>query len=155
MKTTILGSAVALTWCVAAPFAQQPPASNPPAHNVFIAAGCLSASGTPAPSFKLTDASSIGRAAPAPTAEPGAVGTSGRKGSYELEPASGVNAQGLNADALKAHVGHRVEVTLRPVQTVAPAPITGASLGAQGKPIDAPRERFSVTEITRVTGSCT
>ena len=156
MKTTILGSAVAFTWCVAAPFAQQQSAPNPPAHNVFVATGCLTAVADPAAAFKLTDASSIGRAAPTQAAESGAVGTSGLKTSYELQPASGVNAQGMDADALKAHVGQRVEATLRPIQTTAaPAtPPTAASLGVAVKPIDAPPERFSVTAIKRVTGSC-
>ena len=155
MKTKVLGTAVAVAWFAAAPFAQQQPEPNAPAHNVFVATGCLSAAAGAAPAFKLTDASSVGRAAPAPAAEPGAVGTSGLKGSYELQPASGVNAQGMTAEALKAHVGQRVEVTLRPIQqAAAPAPTTGANLGAQAKPIDAPRERFSVTEITRVSGRC-
>ena len=157
MRTTILGSAVAVACCVAAPLAQQQPASDPaPAHNVFVATGCLTAGSDRAvAAFKLADASSIGRPASAATAEPGAVGTSGLKASYELQPASGVNAQGKNADELKAHLGQRVEVVLRPVQTTAaPAPTT-ASLGVQAvRPIDAPPERFTVTEIKRVSGAC-
>jgi hypothetical protein len=157
MRATVLGSAVALALWGAAPFAQQQPASNAtPAHNVFVATGCVTAGSDRAvASFKLTDASSIGRTASAAAAEPGAVGTSGLKASYELQPASGVNAQGKNADELKAHLGQRVELVLRPVQTTAAPPSTTASVGVQAaRPIDAPPERFLVTEIKRVTGTC-
>ena len=156
MRATVLGSAVALALCGAAPFAQQPVSTPTPAHNVFVATGCLSAgSDRVVPAFKLTDASAVGRTAPAAAGEPGAVGTSGVKSStYELQPASGVTAQGKNAAELKALVGQRVEVVLRPVQTTAaPAPTT-ASLGVQTKPLDAPPERFTVTEIKSVTGTC-
>ena len=102
MKKTIAGSAVALTWCVAAPFAQQAPSTNAPAHNVYVATGCLDMSADATPKFKLTDASSTGRAAPAPASEAGAVGTSGLKASYELQPVSGLNAQGMDADTKEA-----------------------------------------------------
>ena len=157
MKTTVLGSAVAFACCVAAPFAQQQPAPAPapaPAHKVFVLTGCLEVNATTAPAFKLTDASSIG---PSPTgsAEPGAVGTSGQKASYVLHPASGVNTDGLmNADALKVHAGQRVEVTVRPVDAPAPAP-PPANLAAEGaKPAEPASERYSVTAIKRVTGTC-
>jgi hypothetical protein len=159
MKTTVLGIAVTLGWCVAAPLAQQQPATpKPPAHNVFVVTGCLNTPAQGATAFKLTDAKSIGRDAPPPAVEAGAVGTSGvtTKPAYDLQPASGVNAQGMDADALKAHAGQRVEVTLRPTQsTVAPAPSAGASIGVQAsKPIDAPPAQFSVTAIKRVDGAC-
>src|SRR5687768_5852939 len=98
MKKTVLGSAVAIAWCVAAPFAQQQPAATPkpaPAHNVFVLTGCLKAGADATATFKLTDASSIGQPTPAGAAEAGAVGTSGQKASYELRPVSGVNAQGM------------------------------------------------------------
>jgi hypothetical protein len=155
MKTTVLGSAVAFVCCVATPFAQQQP--NPtPAHNVFVAIGCLTSGGDrAAAAFKLTDASSIGRTAPARAGEAGAVGTSGLKASYALEPATGVNAQGINADELKAHVGQRVEVILRPIQTTVALPPAGAGLGIQlGRRTAAPPERYTVTEIKGVTGPC-
>jgi hypothetical protein len=152
----IVGSAVALTWCVAATSAQQPASTNAPAHNVFVATGCLDVSADETPKFKLTDASSIGRAAPAPASEAGAVGTSGLKVSYELQPVSGLNAQGMDAEALKAHAGQRVEVTLRPTQnTAAPASPTASSLGVPAaKPVDTPPERYSVTAIKRAPGMC-
>ena len=157
MRRIVVGSAVVAVVCgTANTFAQQSPAAtNAPAHNVFVATGCLDVSADETPKFKLTDASSSGRAAPAPVPEAGAVGTSGVKGSYELQPASGVNAQGIDAAALQAHAGERVEVTLRPTQTAAaPASSTASSLGAPAKPIDTPPERYSVTAIKRVPGTC-
>ena len=155
MKKTILGSAVAVAWCVAAPTAQQPvPTSEtPPAHNVFVLAGCLQAGDTPA-TFKLTDAVSIGQAPPAGAAEAGAVGTSGQKASYVLRPVSGVNAQGMKEDGLKAHVGQRVEAIVRPIETPAPAPTAGLVGVQAAKPIEPTPEPFSVTEIRRVIGTC-
>jgi hypothetical protein len=157
MKKTVLASAVAIAWCVAAPFAQQEPPPTPkatPAHNVFVLTGCLKAGVDPAATFKLTDASAIGQATPAGAAEAGAVGTSGQKTSYELRPVSGVNAQGMDAAALKAHLGQRVEVIVRPIESPAAAP-TGGLVGVQAaKAIEPAPERFSVTAIKRVTGTC-
>jgi hypothetical protein len=157
MKKTLLGSAVAVAWCVAAPFAQEQPAPTAkaaPAHNVFVLTGCLKAGEDPTATFKLTDASAIGQATPAGAAEKGAVGTSGQKASYELRPVSGVNAQGMDAAALKAHLGQRVEVIVRPVETPAAAPVGGLVAVQAAKPIQPELERFSVTEIKRVLGTC-
>jgi hypothetical protein len=156
MKRTVLGIAVAIAWCLAAPFAQQQPAPTSPAapaHNVFVLTGCLKAPDTTA-TFKLTDASSIGQAPPAGSAEPGAVGTSGQKASYLLRPVTGVNAQGMNDEALKAHVGQRVEVIVRPVESPAPAPTAGLVGVQAAKPAEPAPERFSVTAIKRVIGTC-
>ena len=157
MKKTVLGSAVVVAWCVAAPTAQQQPAptaETPPAHNVFVLTGCLTPGDTPA-TFKLTDASSIGRTPVTGAAEPGAVGTSGQKGSYLLRPASGVNAQGLKEDALKSHLGHRVEAVVRPIDSAPPAAPTAGLVGAQAAgPAKPAPEPFSVTEIRRVMGTC-
>ena len=156
MKKTFVGIVVAVVWCVAAPFAQQQPAPTPqaaPAHNVFVLTGCLIKEGTDATAtFKLTDASSIGQRTPAEAA--GAVGTSGRKISYELRPVTGVNAQGLDADALKAHAGQRVEMVVRPVESPAAPPAAGLAATQAAKPIEPALERFTVTEIKRVIGSC-
>lgn len=157
MKQTIVGTAVALTWCIAAPFAQQQPAPTPkemPAHNVFVLTGCLEAGTGATVAFKLTDASSIGQRTPAEAAGAGAVGTSGRKTSYELRPATGVNAQGLDADKLKPHLGQRVEVVARPVESPAPPPAAGLAVADAAKPIEPAVERFTVTEIKRVIGRC-
>ena len=159
MKQTIVGTAVAVAWCVAAPFAQQQPAptpQEPPAHNVYVLTGCLKAGTEATVTFKLTDASSIGQRTPAETAGPGPVGTSGQKTtSYELRPVTGVNAQGLDADKLKAHVGQRVEMVVRPVEKPpAATPTAGLAVADAAKPIEPAVERFTVTEIKRVIGSC-
>ena len=157
MKRTVLASAVAVGWCVAVPFAQQPPAptsQTAPAHNVFVLTGCLEAGKDATATFKLTDASSIGRPTPGGAGEPGAVGTSGQKASYELRPVSGVTAQGVNSDGLKAHLGQRVEVIVRPVESAPAAPPAGLAGVQAPRPIERQAERFTVTEIKRVTGAC-
>jgi hypothetical protein len=159
MRTHITAIAVTLAWCVAAPSAQQQrePAPQPePAHNVFVLTGCLEAAAPPSATFKLTDASAIGRPVPATAAQSpaaGAVGTSGEKPSFELRPVSGVTAQGLDADELKAHVGERVEVVVRPIESPAAQP-AGAAAAQGARPVETPAERFHVTEIKRVIGSC-
>ena len=157
MKKTVLGSAIAITWCIAAPSAQQPPAPSPtpePAHNVSVVSGCLTAGPEATSTFKLTDAVSIDQPSPGRAAETGAVATSGEKQSYELRPVSGLNAQGLDADALKAHVGQRLEVVVRPIESPAPAPATGLATVQAAKPNEPAPKRFSVTEIKRVIGTC-
>lgn len=154
MRKAIVGTAVAFAWCVAAPFAQQQPAPAPepePAHKVYVLTGCLEADDGAALAFTLTDAESISQATPPGAGESGAVGTSGGK-SYELRAVSSLHGQGLDADALKAHVGHRVEVTVRPVDMV-PAPAPASGFRPDG-PVDPTPERFSVTEIERVSGTC-
>jgi hypothetical protein len=155
MKKTVIGTAVALAWCIAAPFAQQQPAPTPqetPAHNIFVLSGCLEAGTDATVTFKLTDATSIGQRTPAETA--GAVGTSGRKTSYELRPVTGVSAQGVDADKLKAHLGQRIEVVVRPVETPAAPPAAGLAVAQAAKPIEPVVERFTATEIKRVIGKC-
>ena len=155
MKKTLVGTAVAVACCIAAPFAQQQPAPTPPetpAHNVFVLSGCLEAGTDATVTFKLTDASSIGQRTPAEAAGP--VGTSGRKTSYELRPVTGVNAQGVDADKLKAHLGQRIEVVVRPVETPAAPPAAGLAVAQAAKPIEPAAERFTVTEIKRVIGKC-
>jgi hypothetical protein len=147
----LFGSVVALACCAAAPLAQQQPGPTPEptqAHKVFVLTGCLEAGVGATAAFRLTDATPVGQATPAGAA---AVGTSGQKGSYELQPISGLNAEGVDADALKAHAGQRVEVTVRPVAgSPAKAP-AAASPAVQSEPA---LERFSVTAIRRVTGTC-
>src|SRR5688572_452252 len=154
MKSLILGSIVAVV-CIAVPFAQEQRAPAPktePAHNVFVLTGCLMADEAATPTFKLTDATSIGQPPPGRAGVAGAVGTSGEKASYELRPVSGVNAQGKDAEALKPHVGHRVEVVVRPVE--ASAPVAGVTSAETAKPVAPALERFTVTEIKRATGRC-
>jgi len=152
MKKTIL-SAVAFVSFVAVPFAQQQPAPAPktPAHNVFALTGCLMAAANPTGAFKLTDVTSDEKVAPARAAQAGAVGTSGQKVSYELQAVTGLSAQGLNADALKAHAGHRVEVIVRPIESPATPASNRVDAARQPEPA---RERFTVTEIKRAEGRC-
>jgi hypothetical protein len=158
MKNLILGSIVAVTCCIAVPFAQDQRAPAPtaaPAHNVYVLTGCLMTDAVATPTFKLTDATSIGQATPGRAGIAGAVGTSGQKATYELRPVSGVSAQGLDADALKAHLGNRVEVVVRPVESPAPpAPAAGLASAETAKPKEPVLERFTVTEIKRAVGRC-
>ena len=157
MRKTVLAGVTLVAWFVAAPTAQQQnpvqPASTAPAHNVFVLTGCLGATEAPT-TFKLTNASFIGQAPPTGAAEAGAVGTSGEKGSYLLRAAAGVNAQGMKEDALKAHVGERIEAIVRLIEAPAPAPAAGAAGVQVAKPIERVPESFSVTEIRRVIGAC-
>jgi hypothetical protein len=166
MKRIVFGSAVVVACSMAVPFAQQQPAPSPkatPAHNVFVLTGCLAAGTDAAATFKLTDASSIGPTAPGGKPEPRpegtsgqAVGTSGQKASYELRPVSGLTAQGLDADELKAHVGHRVEVVVRPIEAAAAAPSPATTTGPveSAKPIEPAAEKYTVTELKQVVGRC-
>ena len=95
MKRAVFGSVVALACCVAGPFAKQQSATPDAAaaHKVFVLNGCLEADIAPKAIFKLTDASTVSQSRPAGVAEAGAIGTSGQKASYELQPVSGLNAQ--------------------------------------------------------------
>jgi hypothetical protein len=158
MKKILLGSVVAIAWCVTAPLAQEQPSPTAKtaasAHNVFVLTGCLKEDSKATPTFKLTDASFIGQPVPGRAAESAAVGTSGQKASYELRPVSGVNAQGLDADALKVHLNQRVELVARLIESPAPAPPAGLAQAQTAKPIEPAPERFSVTEIKRVIGGC-
>ena len=157
MKKILLGSVIGVAWCVALPFAQEQPsttAKTAPAHNVFVLTGCLKAGSDATPTFKLTDALAIGQQVPGRASESAAVGTSGQKSSYELRPVSGLNAQGLDANALKAHLNERVELVARLIESPAPAPPAGLAQAQTAKPIEPAPERFSVTEIKRVLGTC-
>jgi hypothetical protein len=161
MKHSLLASAIVslgIAASVAVPYAQDQRAPVPktePAHNVFVLTGCLMSDAVTASTFKLTDATSIGQPPPGRAGVAGAVGTSGQKATYELRPVSGVSAQGKDAEALKAHVGHRVEVVVRPIESPAPAgPAAGLASAESAKPVEPPLERFTVTEIKRATGRC-
>ena len=156
MKKTVLGSAIALAWCVAVPMAQQQTAPTPgttPAHNVFVVTGCLVPGAEASGTFKLTDATPIDRPNRRGATET-AVGTAGQKPSYELRPVTGVEAQGLDADALKAHVNQRIEVVVRPIETAPPAATAGADGKQLEKPVEPAPERYTVTEMKRVIGKC-
>ena len=157
MKKTALGVAAALACWMATPVAQQPSvpdSQTTPAHNAFVVTGCVQPGEAGTTTFKLTDATAMGQPAPARSGGPSAVGTSGKPGTYELRPVSGIEAKGLDADTLKAQVGKRVEVVLRVIETPAPAPATGPAGNLGAKPAEPALEWFSVTELRRVIGSC-
>src|SRR5688572_4671961 len=135
MRSALFGCAVAVAFCVAVPSAEQqqpvpqqqttPAPEAKPAHKVYVLTGCLAARADAPSVFTLSDASAVGGdLPPAGPVEPAAdtpVGTSGSKPRYELQAVSGLNAQGKDEAALKAHAGHRVEVTIRPVEVLPPA----------------------------------
>jgi hypothetical protein len=150
------GMLAALASVAGMPLAQQPAAPAPPAHNTFVLAGCLEAPLPGTSTFRLTSAVPVGQAPPSrPTSAANATATTGSKPAYLLQPVSGVNQSGLGVDALKPHLARRVEATLRPIDTVAPAPSrTGATSQETTAPVDPAPERFSVTVITPIGGSC-
>lgn len=155
MKKILTVTAMAFTLCVTAPLAQQqtaPAASAEPAHKVYLLTGCLEITTDPRPGFKLTDASAIGQAPPSRAAEAGAVGTSGLKGSYELQAVSGLTMHGMKAEELKAHAGQRVEIEVRPADVVASA--APASVNPAAKPVEPEPERYIVSAMKRVIGAC-
>ena len=157
MKRTVLGVAAAVACWMATPFAQQAPVpdSQPtPAHNAFVVTGCVQRGEAGTTTFKLTDATATGQPASARAGGSNAVGTSGKLDTYELRPVSGIDAKGLDADALNAHVGKRVEVVLRVIEAPAPPPVTGLAGNLEAKPAEPQLERFTVTELRREIGSC-
>ena len=137
--------------------AQQPATPPAPAHNTFVLAGCLEAPARGAAPFRLTDAQPVGQAppfGPTPAAKSGAPATT--KPGFLLQPTSGLHQSGVDADVLKTHVGQRVEVTVRPPETVAaaPAPATGASAASPSGPAPDAPQLLSVTSIKSVPGTC-
>ena len=116
--------------------------------------GCIQSGEAGTTTFKLTDATATGQPAPARSGGPNTVGTSGKQGTYELRPVTGIAAKGLDADMLKAQVGKRVEVVLRLIEAPPPAPATGLAGNLEAKPAEPPLERFNVTELRREIGTC-
>ena len=165
MHRMLIGGALALTGLMAVPFAQQQaPAPEPaPAHKVYVLTGCLEARADAPSIFTLSKATAIGEAPPAApavgsAAERGSVGTSGTTDAgdmFELQAVSGLTSQGKDEEALKAHAGHRVEVTVRPVEVIAaaPAPAPGGVTTPEQQAEPVP-PRYTVTEIKAVAGTC-
>ena len=144
---------VMLTAGAATARAQQPAAPAAPAHNTFMLAGCLEAPLPGNSAFRLTDAMPVGQAPPGgPTPADTASGSPKAKPAYYLQPVSSLNQSGVNADAFKPHLGKRVEVTIRPLDTVAPAPPTGSTT-ATAPPPAAPQP-YSVIAIKPTGGAC-
>lgn len=136
---------------LAAPAAQQeaPGGATEPAHKVYVLNGCLEKGATTTSPFKLTRAVAVGRAIPP---APAAADDSATD-VYELHPTSGLTERGVGREALDGHVGQRVEVTIRPEDVPPPAPpVSSAEPVAKAEP--AAPQRYRVTEIAMVAGSC-
>jgi hypothetical protein len=145
---------LAAVWLSATGLADaQQPSTAMPAHNTFVLTGCLEAPAKADGRFTLTRAEAVGQAPPARgKAGADAVGTSGRGGTYLLQPVSAVGPTGANAETLRAHVGQRVRVRL--IESPAPAP-PPAGVAKSGEPVIEPApDYYSVTEIARIEGRC-
>ena len=134
---------------------QSPPASGP-AHNTFVLTGCLVAPVKETMPFTLSNASPVGQAPPPAPGGSSVPGTEAEKPTYELQPVSGVNQQGADAAELQPHVGQRVEVTVRPIEQLAPPAATaGTSVAPKvDSPVERKPQRFTVTAVKRASGSC-
>lgn len=140
-----MGTSLLLIVWIAAQAAQQQPAPPEPAHKVYVLTGCLEA-GAATSAFRLTDGKIVGQAPPqAGTQKPG---------DYLLEPVTGVGQQGISREQLKAHLGARVEVTVRPVEVLPDAGPPSVSAESKAKPVEEVTPRYTVTKIDRVAGSC-
>ncbi len=154
MKWPIL-PAVALSVLVVNLQAQQPGTSpqqpGTSAHSTKVLTGCLRAG--PAPeTFILTNATP--KVDPNDLAGP-AVGTSGEKVEYDLAADTGLDHSGPPVD-LKAHVGQRVEVTVRPAETAVapPAASSAKQTAAEAKPVERKPARVTVTALKSLSSSC-
>ena len=153
MKWPLL-PAVALSVLAVNLQAQQPgtsPQQPASAHSTKVLSGCLRAG--PAPeTFLLANATP--KVDPNDLAGP-AVGTSGEKVEYDLAADTGLDHSGPPVD-LKAHVGHRVEVTVRPAETVVapPAASSPKQTSAEAKPVERKPARVTVTAIKSLSPSC-
>ena len=149
-----LATAAVFMLATAVPFALQQTTSPPKsAHSTFMLVGCLEAPIDQTSPFKLTGAVPVGQAPP--SHRPRASAGDGKGGvSYDLQPTSGVNQQGLDAAALKRHVGQRVQVTVRPIDTVAAPPSSQTSATREAVTPEPAPERFSVTAVDIVSGPC-
>ena len=157
MDCTRLGTLVVVIASASAALAAQPqsPPASGPAHNVFVLTGCLEAPVKETMPFTLSSASPVGQAPPAGPVGTSVPGTEGEKPTYELQPVSGVNQQGADAAELKPHVGQRVEVTVRPIEQLAPPAAAGTSVAPKVEsPVERKPQRFTVTAVKRVGGTC-
>ena len=117
MRSIVFVTGVVLILQVAASLAQQSPSPpNEPAHKVYVMTGCLERVSAQTSVFQLADSTPIGQAPPADPSTTGAGAVAGNR-SYDLLPVSSVSEQGINRETLESHVGDRVEVTVRPVET--------------------------------------
>ena len=153
----MFGTALVLAGWIMGPAAQQTPPSNEPAHKVFMLIGCLEGGSGPTSGFKLTGATAVGQAPSAPTSSSPTTATA-LKDVYEIQPTSSVSEQGINREGLQSHIGKRVEVTVRPIEVLSPAPSSSSSSSSTTEPakkaeLSAP-QRYTVTKINRLADSC-
>ena len=122
MRSMVFATGVVLILQVAASLAQQSPSPpNERAHKVYVMTGCLERGSAQTSVLQLTDSTPSGQAPPADPSTTDAGAVAGNR-SYDLLPVSSVSEQGINRETLESHVGDRVEVTVRPVETsIAPA----------------------------------
>ena len=151
MNHTTLATSLALTCWIAAPAAQRTqPATNEPAHNVFVVTGCLERGSQPS-TFQLTRASAVGQLPPRPSTST----TTKDEDLYELQATSSVSEQGLSNEKLQPEVGTRVEMTIRPIEAAtSAAPPQTASTNAAAKPAESARQRYTVIKFERLADSC-
>jgi hypothetical protein len=153
MKPIVVGLALVFSGAIAslATAQQAQPPATEPAHKIYVLTGCLTGGG-PAPTtpFKLTGAMPVGLAPQEkPASGPDA------KDVYELVPVSGITEQGLDLKELQAHVGKKVEVTVRPVE-VQPASSSPSKPTAEStaKPKEPVPVRYTVTKLNPMAGLC-
>ena len=152
MRSIVFVTGVVLILQVAASLAQQSPSpANEPAHKVYVMSGCLEGGSAATSVFKLADATSVGQM---PPTDPSNTEVADGTRSYEVLPVSSVSEQGINRETLESHVGDRVEVTVRPVETsIAPATTSTSKTTAAKVEQSTPR-RYTVVKISKVPGSC-
>jgi hypothetical protein len=151
MKPIVFGLAMVVGG-IAAPLAAQQaqPSPSEPAHKVFVLTGCLAVNPPPTNVFKLTGAVPVGQQV---LPERGSANP-GVKDEYELLPTSGLTEQGIGREELQTHVGKKVEVTVRPIE-VSPGPSPSASSATPTAKAEEPApQRYTVSKITSLAGSC-
>jgi hypothetical protein len=143
-----IGTGVLLLWSITMLPGQQTPNPAEPAHKVYVLTGCLEGASAGS-AFQLTGASAVGQAPPTrpSTASP----KPETSAEFLLQPVSGVGEQGVSRDRLEAHVGARVEVTVRPVEILSSTPPASA---ARTKPEEPAPQRYTVIKIERRGDSC-
>jgi hypothetical protein len=122
------------------------PQATESAHQTMIFSGCLEKPNAGA-MIKLTNASRIDQPSPATSAGP-------KSEEYELTSEKGLaSGGGANVD-LDSHVGHKVEVTVRPPEVAQPpsTPETAAARPASAEPVKI--KRFTVISLKQLASTC-
>ena len=152
MRPIVFATCVVLILQVAGSLAQQSP-PNEPAHKVYVMTGCLERGSASTSTFKLADATAVGQAPPGDPSNTDAESAAGTR-SYDLLPVASVSEQGSSIEMLESHVGNRVEVMVRPVETSVAAPTTSAASTTAAKVDQSAPRRYTVVKIGKMPGSC-